>query len=268
MPFNTQGFGNMFGGVPANIDTPAQNDMSYVRTTPVPQKIGGIDAGTVFNTDIVGVLDMLLYPYQNPSVSLTSNVATTTRQKGLDSIDGIVLTATCTKKTSPLFKVEFYIGSTLLDSQEYEEGKTVYTYEYTETVTDITTFSAKLYDTRSKTGTSSITYNFYYPNFSCVTTNEISNITIDEIVENGTMRLEAKANKTLNFTGNMARYIFCYPQSWGNLTSVLDDKGFEYLPSFKKITMTYTSGTDSVPMYSYILQEPCSLTNYKMTFKF
>ena len=42
-------FGNMFGGVPANIDTPAQNDMSYVRTTPVPQKIGGIDAIWIYS---------------------------------------------------------------------------------------------------------------------------------------------------------------------------------------------------------------------------
>jgi hypothetical protein len=268
MPFNTQGFGNMFGGVPANIDAPSQSDISYVRNTPVPQKVGGIEAGTVFNTDIIGVIDMLLYPYQNPVVSITSSVKTSTRQKGVDVINGMVLTATCTKKTSPLFKVEFYMGTTLLNSQDCVDGKTVYTYEYTGTITDITTFSAKIYDTKSKTGTSSIKYNFYYPNFSCATTSEIADITIDEIIDNGTMRLEAKANKTITFNGNMSRYIFSYPQAWGNVTSVLDDKGFEYLPSFKKVTMTYISGTDSVPMYSYILQEPCSLTNYKMTFKF
>lgn len=267
MPFNTQGFGNMFGGVPANMDTPAQNDLSYVRTTPVPQTIGGIAAGTVFNSTLPEVIDMLLYPYQNPVVSLSSSVATTTRQKGLDVVNGVVLTANCTKKTSPLFKVEFYMGSTLLDTQEYVDTN-IFTYEYTGEIKDTTTFSAKVYDSRSKTNTSSLTYNFYYPNFSHVTTNEIADITINEIVENGTMRLEAKANKTLTFTGNMARYIFCYPQSWGNITSVLDDKGFEYLPSFKKVSMTYTRGTDNVPMYTYILQEPCTLTNYKMTFKF
>lgn len=150
MPFNTQGFGNMFGGVPANIDTPAQNDLSYVRTTPVPKTIGGIEAGTVFNTDIIGVLDALLYPYQNPIVTLTSSVATSTRQKGVDSIGGMVLTATCTKKTSPLFKVEFYIGTTLLDSQEYIDTN-VFTYEYVGEIKDTTTFSVKVYDTRSKT---------------------------------------------------------------------------------------------------------------------
>lgn len=265
MPFNTQGFGNMFGGVPN--DTPGVTDLSYIRTTPVPYKIGGIEAGTTFNSDIISVIDQLLFPYVPPTVTLTSTAATTTRQKGVDSISGMVLTANCTKKTSPLFKVEFYMGSTLLDTQEYVDTN-IFTYEYTGEIKDTTTFSAKVYDSRSKTNTSSLTYNFYYPNFSHVTTNEIADITINEIVENGTMRLEAKANKTLTFTGNMARYIFCYPQSWGNITSVLDDKGFEYLPSFKKVSMTYTSGTDNVPMYTYILQEPCTLTNYKMTFKF
>ena len=267
MPFNTQGFGNMFGGVPANMDTPAQNDLSYVRTTPVPKTIGGIEAGTVFNSTLPEVIDMLLYPYQNPVVTLTSSVATSTRQKGVDVVNGMMLTATCTKKTSPLFKVEFYMGNTLLDSQEYVDTN-IFTYEYIGEIKDTTTFSAKVYDSRSKTNTSSLTYNFYYPNFSHITTSEIADITINEIAENGTIRLEAKANKILTFTGTMARYVFCYPQSWGNITSVLDDKGFEYLPSFKKVSMNYTSGTDSVPMYTYILQEPCTLTNYKMTFKF
>lgn len=267
MPFNTQGFGNMFGGVPANIDTPAQNDLSYVRNTPVPNKIGGIEAGTVFNTDIAGVLDMLLYPYQNPAVSLTSSVATSTRQKGLDAVEGMTLTATCTKKTSPLFKVEFYMGSTLLDTQEYVDTN-VFTYEYTGEVKDTTTFSAKVYDTRSKTSTSSLTYQFYYPNFNAVTTNEIADVTIDEIVSNGTMRLEAKANKALTFTGNMARYIFCYPQEWGSLSSILDDNGFEYISAFQKVSLTYTSGTDNVPMFAYISKTNVTLTNFKYTFKF
>lgn len=267
MPFNTQGFGNMFGGVPANIDTPAQNDLSYVRTTPVPKTIGGIEAGTVFNTDIIGVLDALLYPYQNPIVTLTSSVATSTRQKGVDSISGMVLTATCTKKTSPLFKVEFYMGTTLLDSQEYIDTN-VFTYEYVGEIKDTTTFSVKVYDTRSKTNTSSLTYNFYYPNFSCVTTNEIADVTMDEIVANGAMRLETKANKSLTFTGNMARYIFCYPQSWGNLSSILDDNGFEYISAFQKVSFTYKSGTDNVPMYAYISKINVTLNNFKYTFKF
>ena len=266
MPFNTQGFGNMFGG--ATADTPGETDLSYIRTTPVPYKIGGIEAGTVFNSTLPEVLDQLLYPYQVGVVALASSVATTTRQKGLDTINGMVLTATCTKKTSPLFKVEFYIGSTLLDSQECVDGKTVYTYEYTGIVSNTTTFSAKLYDSRSKTSTSSLTYNFYYPNFSCVTTNEIADVTMDEIMTNGTMRLEAKANKALTFSGNMARYIFCYPQSWGNLSSILDDNGFEYISAFQKVSLTYTSGTDNVPMFAYISKTNVTLTNFKYTFKF
>lgn len=268
MPFNTQGYGNLFGGVVGDGGL-GELDTDYVRNTPVPITIGGISAGTYTPSgSIADVLDKLLYPYQNPVVKLTSTVATSTRQLGVDSIDSMVLTATLTKKTSPLFKVEFYMGSTLLDTQEYVDGILTYTYEYIGTITDTTTFSAKVYDRNSKTGTSSLTYNFYYPNFSYAITSEIVDITIDDISTNGIMRLEAKANKTLNFTGVMSRYVFCYPQDWGMLSSIVDDSGYEYLNAFQRVSMTYANGTDSVPMYAYISKEPCTLTNYKYTFKF
>ena len=81
-------------------------------------------------------------------------------------------------------------------------------------------------------------------------------------------KTEAKANKTLNFTGTMARYIFCYPQSWGTISSIVDDSGYEYINAFQRVSMTYVSGTTNVPMYAYISKEPCTLTNYKYMFKF
>lgn len=41
---------------------------TYTNLTPVPTTLGGILSGTTFdNVEIVKVLDMLLYPYQNPS---------------------------------------------------------------------------------------------------------------------------------------------------------------------------------------------------------
>ena len=42
--------------------------IEYTNSNPVPTAMGGIKAGTTFNkTPINDVLDMLLYPYQNPS---------------------------------------------------------------------------------------------------------------------------------------------------------------------------------------------------------
>ena len=42
--------------------------IQYTNSTPVPTAIGGVKSGTTFNkTPINDVLDMLLYPYQNPS---------------------------------------------------------------------------------------------------------------------------------------------------------------------------------------------------------
>ena len=268
MPFNSQGYGNMFGGVVGEGGL-GDLDTDYIRATPVPITIGGITAGTYTPSgSIADALDKLLYPYQNPVVALKSDVATSVRQKGVDSISTMVLTATLTKKTSPLYKVEFYKGNELLDTQECVDGTLVYTYEYTTPITESTTFSARVYDRNSKTGTSSLTYNFYYPNFSCTTLSEVTEVTMDEIVTNGAMRLEVKANKALNFTGVMSRYVFCYPQSWGTISSIVDSTGYEYINSFQRVSLTYTSGVDSVPMYAYISKTLATLTNYKYTFKF
>ena len=44
--------------------------IQYTNSTPMPTAVGGAKAGTTFNkTPINDVLDMLLYPYQNPSFS-------------------------------------------------------------------------------------------------------------------------------------------------------------------------------------------------------
>ena len=47
--------------------------IQYTNPTPMPSAVGGAKAGTTFNkTPINDVLDMLLYPYQNPSFSAFS----------------------------------------------------------------------------------------------------------------------------------------------------------------------------------------------------
>lgn len=268
MPFSTQGYANLFGGAVGESGL-GDLDTDYVRSTPVPITIGGITANSYTPSgSIADVLDKLLYPYQNPVVALKSNVATATRQLGVDSIPTVTLTATLTKKTSPLYKVEFYKGTELINTQEFVDGTLTYTYEYTTPVAETTTFSARVYDRNSKTGTSSITYNFYYPNFSYVTTDEIADITMDNIATNGVIRLEAKANKELNFSGVMSRYAFCYPQAWGEVSSIIDSTGYEYINSFQRVSMTYISGSDNVPMYAYVSKTLATLTNYKYTFKF
>ena len=110
MPFNSQGYGNLFGGAVGEGGL-GDLDTDYVRNTAVPITIGGITAGTYTpKGSIADVLDKLLYPYQNPIVSLASDIKTTVRQQGVDTIDSMILTATLTKKTGALWKVEFYKG--------------------------------------------------------------------------------------------------------------------------------------------------------------
>ena len=44
-------------------------EVSYVRTTPIPETIGGADAGITFSGTLADALDILFYPYQEPTFS-------------------------------------------------------------------------------------------------------------------------------------------------------------------------------------------------------
>jgi len=84
--------------------------------------------------------------------------------------------------------------------------------------------------------------------------------------------VQLKSNKTVVLNGTNGYIYFAYPSSYGNLTSILDQNGFEQITAFTKYTATVTSvglpNNYSVTYYIYKLNNITSPTNWSYQFKF
>ena len=85
--------------------------VSYSNDTPMVSAHGGIPAGTTFdNVPIKKVLDDILYPYTKPTISFAANPGGGIKEKGA-VLENVALTATITKKSEDIKKVEFLNGA-------------------------------------------------------------------------------------------------------------------------------------------------------------
>lgn len=76
--------------------------------------------------------------------------------------------------------------------------------------------------------------------------------------------LTKKGNKSYKYTTTNQYIAFAYDASYGGLTSILDQNGFETLTSYKKSTITF----EGQNYFVYTMKTPSTDTNATTTFKF
>lgn len=77
-----------------------------------------------------------------------------------------------------------------------------------------------------------------------------------------TKLVQAAGNKTISLTGTNGYIYFAYPASYGSLTSIIDQNGFNVTPSFTKYTANVTSsGLVNDYTISYYIYKLNSLTS-------
>ena len=79
-----------------------------------------------------------------------------------------------------------------------------------------------------------------------------------------TKNVTPKGNKTFNFTTNNQHTVFAYDSSYGNLSSILDQNGFEVMSGWTKSTLT----VGGFSYYVYVANSKTTDTNAAFTFKF
>lgn len=170
--------------------------------------------------------------------------------------------------------IDFYIGTTLVDSQPFVAGQNVYQYNYTTPITSNTptTITAKAvltYQTSKKAqGTGN--FIFVYPSYSGVT----KLATITDADATGFQTTFTKNVKTAkgytwnNITVNDERFCYMYPKSMGALTSIIDGNGFNQMDSYTRFTVNVTDATTSnvEPYYVYLLTDPTTGTGFKQVY--
>lgn len=158
--------------------------------------------------------------------------------------------------------IKFYDGSTLLDTQSYVDGTTSYTFTMDAVTTTKTVKGVLEYkksDESNATLEKSATYTFvmasYYGAVATAPTDKAGITALTKNVKN------TKA-LTTTFTLSNQRSCYCYPASFGNLSSIKDANNFEYLSSYTKTNVT----VDEVSYNVYTLTDPVTATGFKQVY--
>ena len=196
---------------------------------------------------------ILLITYTAPQISLSGS-SNALREKG-DSVSNVTLTAAITKRSDPIDEVRFYLNpSTLLDTQT--SGGAIpsggnSTYLYAGPFSDNVTFRAEVDDNGATGGpttvSSTTTYSFVYPYYYGSGAVGLSAASVAALTKD--IRA-SDADETKTFTPTVGQvYYFAYPASYGALTSILDQNGFETIADWTLRTENITGLDASAVSY-------------------
>lgn len=239
--------------------------VTYTNEEPTVNALGGIAAGTTFNNMTVEqVLNKLLYPYIAPLITAKASPNGGTYEKGA-SVSVSTITATVTKKSEAITKVEVFDGSTSLGSDTSGASGSI-AFTVNQTVTSNKSFAAKVTDASGKTVSANTgTFSFVYPYYLGVMNVDTPT---EELVETLTKLVEAKGNKTKPFTADNQFMVFAYPKSYGNIKTILDPNSFDVTATWTKHELSITGLDGTAQTYNVYVSKQVTVSNYNMTFKY
>jgi len=241
----------------------------YSNSTPVPQTIGGILAGSTFsNVSVQDMLTRLLYPYIPPTLSLSlstyfveigaapSNLILnyTIGRNATYSLDTLVTYGGILGLPSypSLPSISYLSSVTSTSSVSFPNNAGVFSGAY-----GSNTFTMSVHDTNGVYVTSSTTVNVVLPwywgtsNIGSTTstlstilsrTSSISYVDLlTPLLTSPATQSTKDNNKSLPFTGQNKYIYFGYPSSFPYLEQILDGSGFDITGSFKTYSVSLIS---------------------------
>ena len=215
--------------------------------------VGNTKAGYVFKkgTDFDTYVQSVHVTYLKPGISISINPSTTVYEIGT-SIPTLKITANLTKNSYAIKSTEFYVGSTVVNTDTSQTTTGTVSYDYTTAINTDTTIKAVVNDGSTNTTSNLINIKFVNPMYVGVASGTLTKL------------VRVKGNYTYsNITCTNDNVVFKYPASYGNLTSILDPNGFENLSSFTKTTETINSVA-----YNVYTSGKATLNGFSYTFKF
>jgi len=255
------------------------NNIEFTNSSPILSELGGISLGSTFsNVALVTLLNTLLYPYVDPVVSmiLTATSSISYGVTGIGSrnviaesgaLSSVRYIYNITNKSIPITSVLASPGGSLPPTTTRLSGTSSIsipssTQLYTLTVSD---------GTGTVSSTASLTY--VYPYFYGVTSNSI-NFGSNGVLSSLNKVISEKSDISVTLTGTSSHIYFLYPNSYGDLTSAIDNiTGWNYISSFSKIHsgISLTSSSPywsaSYSVYSYTAGSGVTTVNSMWTFK-
>ena len=195
--------------------------------------IGGIKKNQTFtDATMQEMFDMLLHPYEKPTMTLGINPTKTIYDKVAETLASITINANVTKKTENIKEVRFYVDNVLVNTDTAHPNGGLVSYTHTFTSPTNTTFNVKIECEDIKGATSKISANtnvyFVGKSYYGVVEDDGTPFAITESLIKGLSKTEVKIKKALtykNINATFGRIIYAYPKnlpSGGALTSIKD----------------------------------------------
>ena len=239
---------------------------TYTGTSAV--NLGGIKNNQVFNkTPLPDVIDMLLHPYEKPTMTLGINPAKTIYDKVSETLSSITINANVTKKSENIKEVRFYVDNVLVKTDTTHPTGGLVSYTHTFSPATNKTFNVKIECEDIKAGkvSANTTITFigksYYGYLKEGTTIDETNIkTLNTILKK---ELKYKYSAITTPGTDLYHIVLCQPKELGTITSVKDALNFEYIQDYTIQDIT-VDGLDYRLMY---LTNPVSVTDFLQDFK-
>lgn len=195
--------------------------------------IGGIKKNQTFtDATMQEMFDMLLHPYEKPTMTLGINPTKTIYDKVEETLANITINANVTKKTENIKEVRFYVDNVLVNTDTAHPNGGLVSYTHTFTSPTNTTFNVKIECEDIKGATSKVSANtnvyFVGKSYYGVVEDDGTPFAITESLIKGLSKTEVKIKKALtykNINATFGRIVYAYPKdlpSGGALTSIKD----------------------------------------------
>ena len=232
--------------------------------------IGGIKKNQTFsNATLQEMFDMLLHPYEKPTMTLGINPTKTIYDKVEETLASITINANVTKKTENIKEVRFYVDNVLVNTDTSHPNGGLVSYTHTFASPTNTTFNVKIEceDIKGATSKVSANTNVYFVGksyYGCLpegtTIDETSIKTLNTVLKK---ELKYKYSGITTTGTNLYHIVLCQPKEFGTITSVKDALNFEYIQDYT-VRDIIIDGIDYTLMY---LTNPVSVTDFLQDFK-
>ena len=232
--------------------------------------IGGIKKNQTFNNaTLQEMFDMLLHPYEKPTMTLGINPAKTIYDKVAETLASITINANVTKKTENIKEVRFYVNNVLVNTDTAHPNGGLVSYTHTFASPTNTTFNVKIEceDIKGATSRVSANTNVYFVGksyYGCLpegtTIDETSIKTLNTVLKR---ELKYKYSGITTTGANLYHIVLCQPKEFGIITSVKDALNFEYIQDYT-VRDIIIDGIYYTLMY---LTNPVSVTDFLQDYK-
>lgn len=260
------------------IDKTKMFDGKITFSDPTTAEVGGIKVGTTYtNEDISNVIYDLLHPYIPPTLSMEMNEA----PGGYPKKSTIVLSTikvTSVGGSFPAFKeknISLAINDVVIDLNDASlAAAVIYNTDLTEvnirfnnpiSYTEADGDQKIVFSTTNANHTETIEaeYRFISPKYHWCGTTLIGDLTEANVISSEYTSDEYEDKlATVTYSSNGEYHNFAYPSSFGNLTKILDENGFDITNSYSYRSLL----VDGEPYWIYQSMNISSLEKFDITF--